>query len=359
MKSLLLLFCVLAAAPTARAQLFQITDRTYGNIPPGQEAEMDAVFDALENEVNANLPDADTGTYLKGIANASVLSGAGIGVDYAAPFKVALLGFNFGLGADLGSVPLSDLLNGNADLSRVGGIAGQGSVLLGISLAPYLSGKSALFDPARLKIFAGFFKKSISRETADLAFTAFSLHGQYKIITGGMKGAGLAKWGGLDVTTGLRSSAMRVEINQSVTEGVTQSSTYPGNPSITSTFVGNVNAGADTNIYTIPIDVSTSARLLYVLGFFAGLGMDMSFGSANSIANLTGPITTTDSANSLGVITGQAALDLGENTGPTLSNVRYFAGAQIEMGVLAISLQFNQSLTNSTLGANLGVKAFW
>ena len=63
----------------ANSAPFQIANRVYGNIPAAFQAEMDAIFDDVENQVNTDLPDADQSTYLKGMSNSGVMAIKGLG----------------------------------------------------------------------------------------------------------------------------------------------------------------------------------------------------------------------------------------------------------------------------------------
>jgi len=343
------------ATSAAQAGLFSITNRQYGLAPPEQ---LDLLFDELEAQVNANIPDADPSTYTRGVANSTILAGAGLGADYVTPFTLGLFGGNFGAGADLGGNSLSSVMNGTVSPTQIAGFGFQGSLLLGFNAGSLGAGKNmGPIDLTRLKLFAAFYRKGFTNSDFEASFTSWSLKGQYKLVPAAS--ASVLTWGGVDITSGLQYSGLHALISKSLSESFATTINAPGNPQVTATFDGTMNLGADLALWNIPIEASSSVRVLSVFGLYGGLGLDMSLGSANNITNLSGPVTVTDNSGSLGNISGEASLPLDSSSGPSISSLRYFIGGQLEAGVVALSLQFNGSLTNGTLGASLGAKAFW
>jgi hypothetical protein len=341
----------------ASAAVFRITDRRYGNAP---QAEIDQLFNGLEAEINANIPDIDPSTYTKGVANATILAGAGVGADYVTPFSIALLGLTGGLAIDPGGSSLTEIFEGGGSgLSKVAGFGVQGAILTGLNLEALAKGKKLGFlDFSRLRAFLSINSESFGKTGDEVSgsFRTYSFKGQYKLVSPG--GVGV-RWGGVDLTTGLQYAGLRALVSKTLQQSTTQQISAPGNPSVTADFTGTVNLGADLSLWNLPVEMSTSVRVLSVLSFYGGAGLDLSLGSAGNISNLSGPISVTDSSGLLGDIGGQASLPFDSNSGPTPLSLRYFFGGQMEIGVVALSVQINGSATNGTLGFSGGLKGFW
>lgn len=355
------LFCYCLAAGLAvvalpaQAGLFVISDRTYGNAP---KAEVDQLFDALETQVNSKIPDADPSTYTRGVANSTVLAGAGAGADYVTPFTHGIAGATLGVGADLGHTSISQLASDSSKLSQVAGFGFQGTLYAGVTGDAFTKGKKiGPFDLSRFKGYAGFFKQSYAKDPVSASFTSWSLKGQFKAVTA--ERLGPLSWGGVDLTSGLQRTSLHVLVTKTLNVSNTSTITAPGNPQVTATFVGTANLGADVTTWNIPIELSTSARVLSLFSVFGGLGADLSLGSSANITNVSGPVSVTDSSGALGQIGGTASLPLDSASGPSFMSLRYFAGAQLELIAVAITAQINGSISNSTIGATAGVKAFW
>lgn len=334
----------------AEAQLFQITNRNYGSVPDAFKAEVDTLFDGMEDTINSGLPDADPTTYLSGIAGSSVISGLGVGTDFGSSFKMFMVSGSVGAGFDLGGKS-----SASGGIQTIGGLGAQVGIGLGVAGSAFGKGGPI----TRFKFFGHYFKYSGSFEVANIGVSAFGLHAQYKLVPEKSFAMKALKWGGVDLTSGFRYMSMDFLLTQSFTISQDQTLTMPGNPVVTAAYNGVAELGADVNIYSIPIQISSSARLLYLFNFYGGLGADISFGSAKGIAEAPGGVTVTDSSGSLGTITADAGLDLGANASPKALTFHSFGGVQLELGVLALYLQGNKSLSNDAIGFAAGLKGFW
>ncbi len=332
-KVFVLLLTALICLPS-HAGLFKIINRTGTCI---------AACDSLEVEVNNNLPNADQSNYLKGMANASVASQKGLGASYGSNIEYLEVGFTGAIGADLSGNSTSQLLKGDVDYNQIRGIGVGGAVSLG--LKGDLFGSS--IGPLDMKktSFYGYFLTldAPNRDGLDGSATSLGMHLRYKFIEGGGAGLGLFNWGGIDITTGFERAAMKIKFVETISESVTASGA-------TANFIGSATVGADVTTYTIPLELSTNFQFFYVASFFGGLGMDLSFGKAKSVANLTGDISVTGGG------TGEGSLDLGSAESPSLFSLRAFAGLQLNLAALKTFILFNKGLTNDSLGLALGVR---
>jgi hypothetical protein len=341
-KTLGLLF-VLGSAPGVEAQVFKITAGTRA-APFTSDAQYRTFLDSLEDEVNQNLPSVETGQYTKGMANATAMAGTGAGIVYGASYKYGLVGANLSLGADLGEGnSLSSI-----DAKKVAGFAIQSSAVIGFTPGTVTTGQWGPIDPARLRVYLSFMSLSQSVDGAEASFSTMGLMGQYRLIDEKSLGLNLVKWNGVDVSSGLRYGKMKLNYVQVLDVDFEDTGT-----GATASVTGPATIGADVSIFTVPVEVSSSVRLLYVLNLFGGIGADFNFGSSKAIANYDSNITISGGSTATG------DLDLGTNASPTLANLRMFAGLGMEFAVGTLSAGVGKSVTSGAWMMNAGLNFFY
>ena len=352
MKKYLAGFLVLASV-SAQAKLFTITNRNYGTLTAPQITALDTALDALEASVNTSLPNVDTSTYMSGSSKAAIAATAGNGVDYTSTFSWFTLGATGGVGVTPGAQSLSHAFT-SSGFKTVEGVGAGVNIMAGLNFGIFSQGYwGGIFEPKRFKLYLGFFGTGFDSNSNGTATkfdtSSFSVIGQYKLWGERSFGARLLKWNGVDVSSGFRTSS----INFSVTQTINQSQSIAGLG--TATFSAPVKIGADVTTTTIPIEVSTSARVFYFWNFFSGLATDLAFGGAKSNFGGSGPITLP----AAGGASATGALAVAGEGGPSLLNVRYFLGTGVELGIVNLYLQFNHLVTAGAYGVNAGVHMFW
>lgn len=329
------IFCS-SFANVANAKLFTINNRT------GSCA---VACDLLEDLVNKDLPDADQSTYLDGMANASVATQKGLGVDYASNMQIFLVGASGSIGADLGNNNMFDLLGGDVDGNQVRGFGAQVSANLGVNLGLFF--KNKFWN--RTNLYLNFLSVDVpDSDGLKGEVSNFGMHLQYMWLPGGSVGLGAFSYGGVYLTSGIEFSKLNISFREDFTSTVTEGS-------VTATFNGSATVGAEVTTTTIPIEISSNVRFLYLFTLFGGLGADFSFGEAKSIASVSGPISVTGSGGG----TGTASLDLGQEGSPDVFAMRGFAGLQLNLTALRVSLQLTQGITNDNFAATLGASIAW
>lgn len=338
----------LALTESAQAQLVTVTCTDRGSLP--QEL-CDTVFSELETQVNENLPDVETGGYTQGIANANAMASTGVGSVIGSGFQYALIGAGVGLGADLGDRSvgdfIGDLTGGSGSLTDVG-LGAQASAVIGVNPGVFLKDKIWFIEPDRARVYLSFL--SMSREFSGVSteFSNFGLVASYKIIPEKSLGMNLFKWGGVDILSGIKYSTFTgtfsIDLEEiEATEGIA-TATVAAAP---------VNISADSTNFSIPIEASTSFRAFYILNLTTSLGADLNFGSTSGSGTYDTTVTATGSA------TGEASLDVGSDSTPTLANLRASLGMNFEFVVGSLNLGVQKSLTAGVWGVNAGFNLFW
>ncbi|MCO4795400.1 MAG: hypothetical protein KC493_16895 [Bacteriovoracaceae bacterium] len=339
-----LLFLVLLLPSLSMAGPFQITlDSCTGGC---SNAAITSLISSMEAQVNADLPDADQATYLKGMANASVMSTKGAGTDYANDIDVFIVGGGFNAGVDIGNQSFGDLLGGDIDGNQVAGVGLAPSVLIGFGMG-VLPIKWKIVK--RSKIFVNFFSYDAGDPGDDLEaeISNFGFHIRTKIITPrNFVPLGILKWGGIDTHIGFDHSSLTLKY----TENFTETSTDGSN---SMTYTGTAVAGAEVSTNSIPIEVSTSIQMGYVFTLYGGMGIDFNFGSAKSIASVDSNVVITPVAGSA---TGTATMDLGQEDSPSAMTVRTFGGIQFNIPLVKIYAHVDKALGKGLYGLHAGLK---
>ncbi|MCB1147761.1 MAG: hypothetical protein KDK38_13255, partial [Leptospiraceae bacterium] len=164
-----------------------------------------------------------------------------------------------------------------------------------------------------------------------------------------------------DVTTGLNYSKMKVQVKAPINQTITQTNVGGSGQNLTGTFKGDAVLGPEVGITSIPIEVSSAVTALYLLKLYAGLGADITVGSADMVANLqnqslTGKIGTGANAET---VTGDVKLDLGGSSGPDFFAMRAFLGMHLDFKVLNIFVQANHSFTTGAYGVTTGARVYF
>lgn len=351
------LFGILLMPFLSQAGLFKISNRSYGSASGTEyQTYLDTAFDQLETEVNSKLPASTASTYLRSISNSAHYSGLGNATDASTIFDYMMIGIGGGAAAELGGTTLSSVANDSSKSSQVSGFALQANLFLGLNLSPFL--KSGFFAERPLKVYFNTSSQKLNFGDVTGQISSFGLHAQIKIYPAKDLGYGSLKWTGVDVMSGYRQTKTRLVITKSISENSTQTFNAPTATTAEMSFDGNAELGAQIDVKSIPIEITTGVRVLYVFNFFLGLGLDYSWGKSESIASISGPVAVTTSP-SLGNVSGVATLDLGDSAGPKATHLRYLYGFQMEFGVMALAMQVNQSFDRETTGASAALKFYY
>ena len=357
-------------------------DRSYATCAGCQaayESAVDTVLDSFETQVNAQAGTGDLSIdqYFGGVANSMVMAGAGTGIVYGNDFSMFIAGGGLGIGGALaagngiGDV-ISAVTNGNSVRGLIVGGALQASATVGVNAGLFLKSPSlwGLVDPSRLKGYVSFM--SLNREFTGFGTASvsnFSAMGQYGIIPGKSWALNSVKWEGVNLSSGVRFGKMDLTGSYSTT--VEESSTVDAGGGVTPTVTMSTPLAVDLDInsttFAIPFEGSTAIRLGYILSLYAGMGVDLAFGSTSGgVTGTDDLVTVTHSGTGAGSITGNTEVNYSVDAGfangsgkPAFLNARGFAGAQLELGVVNLTLGLQKALFAGRYAVNLGANLYW
>ncbi len=365
---------------------------TSANVP------CDSIFFALISEslihyaeqANDQIP-VDEHSLTDFLSNTSVSFGMaqkGLTTDYGSNIRVFMIGAGFGIGGSAGDVGFQNLASGvelpapsnNYTLPGIGAGFG-GSAMLGVPLKRFNLPKFVI-DPNRMKLFLGFMYLPYTyapdnQSTIDLTYLSYSAHAQYKIIKKRDLGFSGLRWGGLDLTSGLEYNSMSMAYSTSrpiEPSGLTTVTNASKTQSMEVLSLGNMGNLANVTVtgdpsfnvqlasMSVPIELSTSVRLLYLVTFFGGGAVDINIGRSAVIAEPTlqfsGDLLAGDPFNptSTSTITSNAKLDMSSEGSPEIMNLRIFAGVQLNLAIFKLVINGSYSPSPQSVGANFAIR---
>jgi len=357
MKNLILLSTLSLGvfSQNSEAGLFRLTNRQYGTANAAQQAQLDNLFNQLESEVNAKIPSADNANdYGEALSNSQAASTGLLGADYSTSFHKGILGVQLIAGTKLGdSQEIFKVLQGEDKLQESKGVGASTALYAGIPLSVFSKDEEGWMKWNHVKAFIGFM--SLKKDFSELSLKSTSLSAklQYKYLPGNMNR--FTRWNGVDFTAGFIYSKVNIGFSKAFTEN--KSVAVDGAGTATGSVAGTGVISGDLNTFVVPLEASTSVRLLYALGFFGGLGVDLGTSKAkvatrldNAAANFT---------STLGAATATPELDLAVDKKGSPLGLRTFLGTQLELGVIALEAHLSRSWISGAWGLGASVKGFW
>ncbi len=318
-------------------------------------------FAQIEAEINKDFPQTDASSYTKGMANASVMSGKGVGTDYADDLTLMVVGAGVGIGADLGDNSLGDLIGGDVDGNQIKGIGFQGGILAGINGSILPINRIGFFDFSKFDIFLNLFKYDYDKNDPDFSLKAetssFGIHGRYRIMNGNsILPLKMLRWHGLYFTTGIERTSLTLTLNKVIETGATFSETYLGQTATGNASDVNATIVVDSTTTSIPLEISTSLQYLYIMTTYLGLGTDLNFGEASVTGTGSGSASLT-----VGAQTPTATLNamISEKSSPDKLFLRGFVGHQFNISVVKILVQLDKTFGKDLMGVTVGARVAW
>jgi len=346
-----LIFLVLAiASRSASAQTCSLTGTVC--ITPGADADAfaagigmttDQLAQQLVGQVDGLFQTANVTSFLHDFQNAQNFSSKGLGVDYASEATLAEVGATLSLASNVqnaykpsGSYTDPPIAGGGANFSIMGGL---GLGLFGV-------------DP--LMIFGNWFKGSGKVGKLDGSYQNWGMHAQLRLFGPSRKMSAvkmLVRWGGIAITSGTDYSHMSLVARQAISSTL---NVVPGAP-VTVTSTGNLVFSVDQTTWSVPLEVTTSLRLLSLVTVYGGLGFDWQLGGGSKMnigmnADLRGTYLGATYNN-----LGTATINANGNVKPSAARLREIVGVQLGiLDIVRFFLQVNMSTSAPMLTSLAG-----
>jgi hypothetical protein len=357
-KSILVLTFFVLLITSAQAQIFRFRYESAEITDAAFRSAVDTELTKIQNDLNKDLPaNSNMDRFMVGMANSSVYSGKGVATDYVTDFSVFTVGLGVGVGADMEKDPTT--------ASDFSGVGFQGALQFGLNMGILPVEKVGKIEMERLNVMFNMMKYDYEDATAGInnaGVKSFGVMASYKWKDG--KGTRAAGWGGVKLHTGYQFNSIDFNFTKSINEPVSVSA---GAGTINTTLTANPSAGLEVATHSIPLEISTDVRFLYILSLYGGLGVDYSWGEAKAKVN--------SNANSISVNCGAAVCGGGSNTDGNANTIaiqpegnltgtgkadafgsRAFLGLQVNVPFVRIYVQGNKNLSNEMVSGAAGLR---
>lgn len=326
-----------ASIPDARAD----GSVTIALTPDGQQLAHDLGLDVAEfqRRIEAKMAElydtANVGGFIRSFANATSFASRGTGVDYAPLFRNLEVGLTVNLAAAVdGLDPAKD---------PAAGIAPNLALMAGLNLAHWGHPELGLY-------VHGMHQPSATVDSLTGSISNVGGHVQYHLFFP-KAGAStlLFLWSGLHLTAGVEYSRWSLQLEHDLTRDVAVAG---ATASTTLTTTANGTFDLQASSLTIPIELTTSARIAYFVGLYGGIGLDLQYGKANANATLAGDVRGISPTTGAPIDVGTATITMSGESGPTA--VAYHVLAGVEANVWRLKL-FTQGTFVPFSGASVAV----
>jgi hypothetical protein len=335
-----------------RAQVSNSVDFT---LSPGSQAALTAATGLsqpdLERLIKSKLDElfqvTNAGRFLQNFGDAQSFTSKGMGVDYASEATYFEVGgaTSFALGMDRTYQP------GNTNGFPIQGVGLNASVMGGVSLG---------FLGIPVMVFGNGMHVPTQRY-GDMSGSLdnWGVHAQLRLFgpSRGMSGLKmLVRWGGIAVTTGFDYSHMHLGL----THDVLSNFNIPNgvNVDVTGSAAGQARFNVDMTTKSIPLELTTSLRLLTLLTVYGGMGFDFQLGGGSAVdlaldASMLGhipanPLTGGQASNP---DLGTAQIHAVANVDPSAAKIRGILGLQVNLFMVRLFTQVNIADTNPTMAS--------
>ncbi len=199
-----------------------------------------------------------------------------------------------------------------------------------------------------------------------LAFNSLSvgLLANYRLVGSRAVPAGVLRWRGLSLGSGVvyqrNELEFRLEDFGRVDDRVTIDE--GGQEAAFDVLIDPVlKATATSNSVVIPFELTTGLRVLWLLDFNVGGGVDLSFGNSEITLDVDSPVTAEDvtvNGDEITFTDGSASVSAGTEEGPQLVRPRLTAGAGLNLGPFKLDIPvmyyFDEDGNSLMAGVNLG-----
>ncbi|MCK6551050.1 hypothetical protein L6R52_34755 [Myxococcota bacterium] len=339
-SSLLLAVALTGLAAPAHAQTVRITlGPDAAAIARELMIDTAALEGLVRDQVRGLFGLADTAGFLRLASNAQSLANKGLAVDYTSTFDRFVVGAGLDVAVAVGDSDLQTLRTAaSGELERAVPVAAgvQLSLMAGMKLSDrWFAYVSGLAYPLSVDGFDG----SGYNAGAHLQFRFGQPVGSKVLL----------QWGGLVATAGFELS----QAKYTLVETLDAPAPLSADVVMDTSSIGRLELV--TRAMTVPVELTTSLRILYVLSIYGGVGADLQLGSGTTALGLDSTLTAR--------ISGGEELQLGtarvEFTGegkPDRLSLRVLGGASANIGPLHVFTQLNVLTQDLTMGLAVGLR---
>jgi hypothetical protein len=304
-------------------------------------------FSNLINDMKDDIGEIDDKPekFIKGFADASVFSSFGATQRAYGEYKLWAFTIGTMVGFRLpGSSPFNfaDELEDAGDTLEEDGDAKLGMNVQAITAQIGINTSKFLLENLYLGLRFGYFKLS-SIDNFDIKTFQIGVVGNYQLVKGIDVVSGLFRWRGVNVGTGFifqKTDLTYTFDDETYTDG--SDWTTP-----------EVEFAMDIKTFVIPLEVNTSAQLLWILNLNFGLGVDVAFGKNDTTIGADSPVY-----DSSGTYKGTIFVRGGGDMAPTIFNPKIMTNIGFKLGPVIIDVPITYYFGNG-FNAGITLGAVW
>ncbi len=298
----------------------------------------------LETELQALYRASDARRYLQAFGDAQAFSNRGLGADYAASPNTLMVGVAMNVSANADDEFVND---GQGRKPPIEGLGANLSFMAGTNL--HWLGLSPV------TIYANYFRGDVKYNEYDGTNNNFGLHGQIKLFRDGNlpDRSPVISWGGVDITSGIEKGHLTLNLTDNVKSKIPLTKQRNG-PFIEANSAGLFKA--DMRVWSVPLEITTSFRLLYIVSVYGGLGFDWQFGNNKLTMDLNSQLLGVTPQVSNKVDVGSARLTANEEVAPSVGKLRSLVGVQLNMGFFRLFTHVNMLADRGLVGVVFGAR---
>jgi hypothetical protein len=310
--------------------------------------ELPALQQQMQTELQNLFQTYRLSDYLRAFGDAQSFTTRGMGVDYASNFKAVMVGIsgNLSLNVEKGYLP-----EGTRTQPPAGGMAPNATVMAGVNLD--------VIGIAPICLYVNYFNR---RGTIDDDFAAdlsnFGVHAQLKLF--GPKDSGLMdaviQWGGLDITSGFERSNLGMTLKQGFRRNVPVGMVPQGGGSVSIDLNTTGQFRMNARTLSVPLELTTNFRLLYLLSLYGGMGFDWQLGGGSDMTidldgGMVGVTPAAGGQPAMRIDVGTVAIDATDSVDPSAGRLRWLLGAQLNVLIVRLFVQLNLATQDPVLAS--------
>jgi hypothetical protein len=335
---------LVAAVPPARADI-QVTIDPRFTQQTGISAEM--VSTQIRDELDRLFQVYRVKDYVRSFGDAQSFTTKSLGVDYGSVVRFVEVGF----AANLAMNGNQALFDKDPQSQPIGGLAPNLTAMAGLSL-------DALGVPVTL--FGNYFKSTGHLNDVAVKLDNFGAHLQLKLLGPRRETvwSALVRWGGIDITSGVDHGHMQLTLGRDFSREVPITSGGMRVANVDITAMGKFVMDATT--WSIPLELTTNFRFLYVLSAYGGVAFDWQMaGGSQMQVDLSSTMTGTVPSQNLTADVGTATILATESADPSAGRVRGLIGLQANVFLLKIFAQLNAVPNPFLASFAFGARLVW
>ena len=267
--------------------------------------------------------------YLRAFGDAQSCTARGIGVDYGSTIGLVEVGI-------AGNVALNgnkSITEGDQHTQPIAGVATNLTAMAGLNLG--------FLGLRPVTLFGNYFTRSFGYHEFGAKVNNYGAHIQLKLFAPRRETlwSAFLQWGGIAITSGFDHARLRFTLSQPFNR-VIPITAQGQTARIAVQSVGTL--GIESFTYSVPLELTTSFRFLYVLSAYGGVGFDFQFGGGSDLdANLSGNLTGSVASQSGSVPLGGATVVVTDEAKPSPSKLRGLVGVQANLWFFRVFTQLN------------------